>query len=633
MVVASEVSAATIEKARAQIASLEVELAAEREARRQAEGERDRLRVAYRQPQVEVELLRRKIFAAKAERIDTAQLELEFAEKCRELDALAGQLGARAGDDDGPPPKERRRARPHGRRNLKDHPTLPEVRVEVPDLEMERLVAEGRAERFGFDVESSEVKHRRGGRIRLVLARIKYRLGKLEGAQGATVDADETASAIVPNEVMMDDKDNAPQAGGTPNATPSSPSTGATKSGIDRSAGTTIVTAKMPPRILGRSIGAPSLYANLIHEKLGRGMPFYRQEAELAAEGIPIDRGTMCRWCKKLGVIMGKTVVAAMREDAKATAFCIATDATGVLVQPLPDPDGKRQACKRGHFFVMIADRDHVLFEYTPDETSKAVFDMFRGFGGYVQADAKSVYDILFRDLEAEPPDKEIEPDGESRTEVGCWSHARRKFYEAAITTKEVAAREALLRVHRLFDYEERWRGLPPDRRKELRDRMSRPELESFFNWAEPEYRKVEHERGLLRSAFVYVRRQRDALMRYLDDGRLEIDNNASEREMKRVAIGRKNWLFIGSDDHGQPTANLLSLIASARLHRLDPWEYLRDVFNLLPQWPEDRYLELTPKYWRQTHPRLDQAQLENEVAWFTIPPPLPQPPVPVLGR
>ena len=112
------------------------------------------------------------------------------------------------------------------------------------------------------------------------------------------------------------------------------------------------------------------------------------------------------------------------------------------------------------------------------------------------------------------------------------------------------------------------------------------------------------------------------ALKRFLEDGRLKLDNNASERALRKIAVGRKNWLFVGSDDHAQSTANLLSMIASAKLHDLDPEEYLRDIFRVLPHWPEDRYLELAPKYWAATRAQLDPVELEQEIGWLKIPPP-----------
>jgi transposase len=125
----------------------------------------------------------------------------------------------------------------------------------------------------------------------------------------------------------------------------------------------------------------------------------------------------------------------------------------------------------------------------------------------------------------------------------------------------------------------------------------------------------------MLRSALGYAHRQRGPLTRFLDDGRLKLTNNESERELRRVAIGRKAWLFIGSDDHAQAAGNLLTLVASARLHRLDPEAYLRDLFRVFPHWPKGRYLELAPRYWLATRTHLDPAQLERELGPLDVPP------------
>ena len=142
--------------------------------------------------------------------------------------------------------------------------------------------------------------------------------------------------------------------------------------------------------------------------------------------------------------------------------------------------------------------------------------------------------------------------------------------------------------------------------------------------WAEQQVALVKDQRGLLRSALGYAVRQKEALLRVLDDGRLRLDNNASERELRRIAVGRKAWLFVGSDDHGQSAGHLLSLIASARLHRIDPEAYLRDLFRVLAHWPRDRYLELAPKYWLATRARLDPDELARDIGSLTVPPPRP---------
>ncbi|TMQ05428.1 MAG: hypothetical protein E6J90_49015 [Deltaproteobacteria bacterium] len=149
-----------------------------------------------------------------------------------------------------------------------------------------------------------------------------------------------------------------------------------------------IVTAPMPPMLFQRSLATPSLVAHIASDKWCDGLPLHRQEDRFKRLGLPIDRGTMSRWLEHAGATVGATVVHAMHADAMLHAFCILTDATGVLVQPLRDePKGdkprrslQRQSCRRGHFFVQIADGDHVFFEYAARETSATVGEMFRGF-------------------------------------------------------------------------------------------------------------------------------------------------------------------------------------------------------------------------------------------------------------
>lgn len=556
-----------VERQRADAAQARADL--ERARAEKATAERDRLREAYQRLQLELALLRRRIFVAKAERVDSAQLELEFAEKRAELARIATELGSAASDelldlldgsDDGDAdaekseadPKKKRRGRPTGRRDLREA-DLPEERVELRDPELE-----GKAECIGFE-ESCKLSWRKGGPIRTVIARAKYRV------------VDDAGSSLVE-------------------------------------------TTPMPPEAMPRTLGDVSMVSKVLTSKFHYGMPLFRQEQELELAGFCVDRGTMSRWCESAGMTLGATIVEAMRRDAMK-AFCISTDATGVCVQPEPSSTKGRQACRRGHFFTMLADADHVLFEYVERETSDAVATLFKGFTGYIQADAKSTYDILFR----EPGP--LDPDDERPTEVGCWAHARRKFYDAAIT-KERTAREALFRIREIFELEAKWSGVPPSRRKALRQSESKPRLDDFFEWAEAQYRRVEKQRGMLRSAFGYVVRQRQPLSRFLDDGRLVVDNNASERSLRSIAVGRKAWLFVGSDDHAQAAANIFSLVGSCKLHRLDPEAYLRDALRVVAQWPRDRFLDLAPKNWAATRARLVEAELAMPVGPLTIPPP-----------
>jgi transposase len=592
----------------ARIAVLEAALAAEQLAHASSRAqldeltkEHDHLQASYERLRQDLELLRRRIFIAKAERVDSAQLELEFAKKLAALDVLAGRLAdeptsqsdgteTTAGDTSGSGKRDTKK-KPAGRRDL-SKADIPEVRVEITDPVFDALVLIGKAELIDWE-ESYKIAWQRGGHRRLVIARAKYR----------TVIAPTEAAVTAPTEVAV---------------TPAEAAAAPAKTVV-------IVTAPMPAETFARSLAAPSLLSYIITEKHCQGLPLYRLEDRFARDGTPIDRGTMCRWLEDAGATAGATVIQASRDEAFRTAFCLSTDATGVAIQPIATGDKKRQPCRRGHFFVQIADWDYVFFEFTARETSAKVREMFRGFSGYVQADAKSVFNVLYRASDEDTPSADgtvLEVDGGCR-EVGCLAHARRKFWEAAVSIKSASAREALFRIKRIYDFEELWRSKSPEEIKSLRNLHARPLLDSFFTWAAVEYEKVRGERGLLRTAFGYSIRHKEALLRFLDDGRLKPDNNRSERELRRIAVGRKAWLFVGSDDHAVSAGHLFSLIASARLHRLDPEAYLRDLFRVLGHWPRDRYLELAPKFWAATRSRLDPAQLVNEIGPLTVPAPI----------
>jgi transposase len=378
-----------------------------------------------------------------------------------------------------------------------------------------------------------------------------------------------------------------------------------------------IVKAPNPKEIYERGMLAPSLIAHILTKKFRWGMPFHRLALELESQGLDLDDSTMCRYAEHVGATFG-FIVAACAKEAMQTAFCLSTDATGVAIQPVRIPDGKRQACAKGHFFVVLADKDHVFFEYQPKHTSDAVCAMFKGFKGYMQADAHCIYDALFRGDAVEEGDKP--PD-----EVACWSHARRRMWEAAVTVKDPAAREGLLRMRALFKLEEDWAKLAPKQRYERRQRISRLMLDDFFAWAEGVFERVRGVRGPVASAFGYAIRQREALRRFLDDGRLRLENNSAERELRSIATGRRSWFFMGSDDHAQAAANIFSLVASCKLHQLDVETYLAEIIRIMPYWPRDRYLELAPKYWARTRARLDPRELELPLGHVTVPPPSAQ--------
>jgi transposase len=545
--------------------------------------ERDNLRKAYRQLMEQFELLKRRIFIAKAERIDATQLELEFEKTKQKLDALAQQLGADATEaansdstDQPDAPGSRPSGKPpakaknpgKGRRNLADRDDLPQRRIEIRDAELEK----GGGTFIGWEL-SYKLGYQRPEAVRVVLARAKY---KTPSAGGESKPLPDDATVVEQDGKRF-----------------------------------TIVTALLPPLLIRRGLLAPSMLAHVIVQKFRFGMPFFRQEEQLEADGIELDRGTMARSVEEVGACLGAIVLACV-DDARKHAFCLSTDATGVAIRPEPLPDGRRQPCRKGHFFVVLADKKHVFFEFQPKHTSTAVCEMFRGFSGYIQADAHAIYDALFR---GDAVEDGITPP----LEVACWAHARRRLWEAAVSGFAVG-REGLLRVRKLYELDQAWSKLPPLARLQKRKTVLAPFVDEFFAWVHAQNDLSTQERGLVSKALGYAIRQELALRRFLDDGRLRMDNNNSENALRIVATGRKAWLFFGSDDHAEAAANLYSLIASCKLHRIDPERYLAEVIRVMPYWPRARYLELAPTYWTHTRARLDPVELEAELGFVTVP-------------
>ena len=582
------------------IRALEGSLAATTERLRDAELSLERVRKAYQNAIEQLHLLRHRIFVASAERRQDDGAQLAFDSMFEQVRKLSEQMDAAAaeasessideetseagehGGETGNKPKPKRK---RGRRNLEES-DLPVERIELTDP-----AREGTDERISFE-ESSRLGYRRGGPIRVVIARAIY---KVEATDPAPTPAPEPgAEPVVYTE---------------PDAVANAVALGVR-----------LVTTAMPKELFRRSFLAPSMIAHLLVSKYMLGVPFYRIEQAWALQGFSLDRGTMCRYAEDTGATLG-AIVEAARKDALKRAFCLSTDATGVRVQPGPlmDRGGKPGPCRKGHFFVTLADRDHVFFEFQARHTSAAVCEMFRGFTGYIQADGHTVYDALFAGRS--PPGVPItlveEP---PPTEVGCWSHCRRGFWEAAVCKHPLGV-EGLRRIDAIFAADRALADLPPVRRKTRRDVLVRPHVDAFFAWVDAEL-TVPRVRGVESSALGYARNQTSALKRFLEDGRLKLDNNGPERAIRPIAAARKSWLFFGSDDHAEAAANLFSLVASCKLHSLDPEAYLRDVIRVMAHWPRDRYLELTPLHWRSTRARLDPEELAREYGPLTVPPP-----------
>ena len=554
MVVSDLVS--RIEELERRLAERDALLASLQDVNRSLEGRNAALQSTLVNHASEIELLKRKLFGPRSERGGTSELQLTLADLLadqqdlqRELDTLAS--GGASSDD--PPDADKgkdgptNRPKPKGRRDLSVS-KLPHVILEFTDP---HLAEKGRL--IGFDESRQLIRQPAAWKV-LVKRVAKY---EVAGNDGPTVER----------------------------VTP-------------------------PVTLFPRAMLHTSAMAWLAVQKFALGVPHHRLEKQLADEGVPLDRSTMCRAMEELGNVLGATIMHAALQDARTRCGVLSTDATGAAIQPGPREGGPKRACTKGHFFTVVADCDHVLFEYTAEHTSKVVANLFEGFGGYLQSDASSVYNILERG----PPNVDA-----PITLVGCWAHCRRYFFEAAICKHRVGI-VGLERVRAMYRLDESFGDCPPVERKRLRQQKLAPLVDDFFAWAKRARRELTT-RDLAARALGYAENQEEELRRVLLDGRLPLDNNRSERALRRIVVGRKNWLFYGSDVHAEAAAAIFGVIASCRLHRIDPWSYLDEVLRALPYWPRDRYLELTPLHWATTRARLDPADLAHPLPIVAVPP------------
>lgn len=350
--------------------------------------------------------------------------------------------------------------------------------------------------------------------------------------------------------------------------------------------GGVVVASRSDATPVERGLCGPGMLAHVVVSKYADHLPLNRIEERLAREGVPLSRSTMCDWVEQAADLL-RPIVNAMA-TAALDAHRIHTDDTGI---PVLAPGSTH----KGHVWVYVPDDDHVLFRYTSRRKSDGPREFLRGYKGYVQADAANLYDRLFGDA------------GGAATEVGCWAHARRRFFEAQTTDRERAL-IGLGFIKKLYEADRVAAKLPPSRRTDERKRLATPLLEGMKAWLDAEALVV-LPKAPIADAIGYVRNQWDALTRFLEDSRLKLDNNIAERQLRRVAVGRKNWLFAGSEDGAERACVLYSLLASCKLQGVNPFDYLRDVVMRVATHPAKDVLALSPKGWKQALQDRDAAQ------------------------
>ena len=344
-----------------------------------------------------------------------------------------------------------------------------------------------------------------------------------------------------------------------------------------------VVTAPKPAQPIDKGLAGPGLLAAIAVGKYGDHLPLYRMEEILNRSGLSISRSTQCDWMRRVAELFDP-IVARMKQEVLASRIIWTDDTT------VPVLDANREQTKTGRMWVYIGDVRHryAVFDYTPDRKGARPREFLGGYEGYLQADAYSGYDELC--------------DRGPVTEVACWAHARRKFHEAKDSAR-VGASHALNVIGQLYGLERKASKLDAARCRELRQKHATEQLGKFKHWLDEQSQSITP-KSPLGAAIRYSRNHWTALCRYLEDGELSIDNNLSERTLRCVAVGRKNWMFLGNDRGGRTAATLMSLIASCKLLGVDPYRYLRSLLRELPSSSSDEIDHLLPDHWLAANPQ-----------------------------
>jgi transposase len=342
-----------------------------------------------------------------------------------------------------------------------------------------------------------------------------------------------------------------------------------------------VVQAPAPSRPVDRGLPGPGLLAHVLTAKFADHLPLYRQSQMYAREAIELDRSVLARWVGEASELMAPLVEVLRR-------YVMSTDKLHGDDTPLPVLAPGKGRTKIGRFWTYVRDSRPagdaapaaVWFSYSPDRKGEHPQRHLAKFRGILQADAYSGFNKLY--------------EGGLIQEAPCMAHIRRKFFELMDAHQSPIATEAVERIAALYQIEKEIRGRPPEERREVRDTRARPLLDSMRRWLQTSLGKLTP-KSETASAIQYAIGRWDALARYLDDGRIELDNMIAERALRPVAVGRRNYLFAGSDKGGERAAIVYSLIGSAKLNGLDPEAYLRYVLSNIAEHPINRIEELLP--------------------------------------
>jgi transposase len=355
-----------------------------------------------------------------------------------------------------------------------------------------------------------------------------------------------------------------------------------------------IVQVPAPMRPIARGIAGPGLLAHILVSKYADHLPLYRQSQIYERQGVELERSTLAD-CVGGAAALLEPLVEALARYTLDSKYLHGDDT------PVPVLEPGRGSTRTGRLWTYVRDgrpwaeaaSPAVFFRYSPDRKGERAESHLKNFTGVLHADGYAGFDRLY--------------EAGRITEAACWAHVRRKFFDVHASNGSPVAAEALARIRALYEIEEAIRGRPPDDRRAIRQARAGPRIGELKTWLEATLAKVSA-KSALAVAIRYALSRWAALMRYCDDGHIEIDNNAAERALRAVALGRKNYLFAGSDAGGERAAAIYSLIGTAKLNGLDPEAYLREVLERINEHPINRIAELLP--WNLAAEKQNQDRL-----------------------
>lgn len=326
-----------------------------------------------------------------------------------------------------------------------------------------------------------------------------------------------------------------------------------------------ITQAPAQERVIDKGIASSALIAQVIIDKYADHLPLYRQEERFKRAGINLDRSTLAGWVGRAGALL-EPLVKAIRTHVMSADKVHADDTTAPTLKP-----GHNKTLTGRYWNYVRDDRSWggdaapaVWFQYSTTRSGKEPAAHLKGYCGIIQADAYAGYNLAVQS---------------GITRAGCWAHVRRKFFELAESTQSPVAKEAVERINALYQVEKQINGKPPDERRHYRQQQAKPLMDDLHVWLDQTLRQCS-KGSVLGKAINYARKQWESLTLYLNDGRVEIDNNAAERAIRPLALGRKNHLFAGSEDGGHYGAALYSIMGTAKLNGIDPKAYLTAVLK-----------------------------------------------------